>query len=54
MAAEALRDAAQRAGFALTLDTGDDPAPAGDVDAVLLVGEAAGGEGGTSQSPPPQ
>ncbi|MBC9177589.1 fructose-specific PTS transporter subunit EIIC [Pseudoroseomonas ludipueritiae] len=40
MAAEALRDAARRAGVALALDTGNEPAPAGEVDAVLLVGEA--------------
>ena len=40
MAAEALRDAARRAGFALTLDTGDGPTPSSEVDAVLLVGEA--------------
>jgi PTS system fructose-specific IIC component len=40
MAAEALRDAARRAGFALTLDTDGEPAPAGETDAVLLVGEA--------------
>lgn len=40
MAAEALRDAAQRAGLTLLLDTGDGPAPDGEPDAVLLVGDA--------------
>jgi PTS system fructose-specific IIC component len=40
MAAEALRDAAQRAGLTLLLDTGDGPAPQGEADAVLLVGDA--------------
>jgi PTS system fructose-specific IIC component len=40
MAAEALRDAAQRAGLNLLLDTGDGPVPAGDADVVLLVGDA--------------
>jgi len=40
MAAEALRDAAQRAGLTLMLDTGDGPAPEGEADVVLLVGDA--------------
>ncbi|MBC9209016.1 PTS transporter subunit EIIC [Roseomonas aerophila] len=40
MAAEALRDAAQRAGLTLMLDTDDGPAPVGEADAVLLVGDA--------------
>ncbi|MFB9971740.1 hypothetical protein ACFFMP_17880 [Pseudoroseomonas cervicalis] len=39
MAAEALRDAAERAGLALTLDTGAGAALA-EPDAVLLVGDA--------------
>jgi PTS system fructose-specific IIC component len=44
MAAEALRDAARRAGLDLTLDTGDGPSTAREADAVLLVGEAAATE----------
>ncbi|MDJ0389853.1 fructose-specific PTS transporter subunit EIIC [Roseomonas sp. E05] len=40
MAAEALRDAAGRAGLSLTLDTAEAPASQPDADAVLLVGDA--------------
>ncbi|EHL98688.1 PTS system fructose-specific EIIBBC component [Acetobacteraceae bacterium AT-5844] len=40
MAAEALQDAAQRAGITLLLDVGDAPVPEGGADAVLLVGDA--------------
>ncbi len=40
MAAEALKDAAQRAGINLLLDTGEGPPPEGTADAVLLVGDA--------------
>jgi PTS system fructose-specific IIC component len=41
MAAEALRDAASRAGFALALDAGEGAAVNDKADAVLLVGDAA-------------
>jgi len=40
MAAEALREAADRAGLSLTLDTAEAPAGSSQADAVLLVGDA--------------
>ncbi|MXP63886.1 PTS fructose transporter subunit EIIBC [Roseomonas sp. M0104] len=40
MAAEALRDAAERASLSLTLDTAEAPAGTAEADAVLLVGDA--------------
>ncbi|WP_419555777.1 fructose-specific PTS transporter subunit EIIC [Roseomonas marmotae] len=43
MAAEALRDAAERAGYALLLDTGEGEAPLGEAEPVLLVGDVPGG-----------
>jgi PTS system fructose-specific IIC component len=49
MAAEALRDAADRAGYEMVLDTGDGLASAAGMDAVVVVGDAgpsAGGQGG--------
>jgi PTS system fructose-specific IIC component len=51
MAAEALRDAARRAGFDLTLDTGDGTAATGGEQAVLLVGDAAAGVAGQPGKP---
>jgi PTS system fructose-specific IIC component len=49
MAAEALRDAADRAGYEMVLDTGDGLASAAGMDAIVVVGDAgpsAGGQGG--------
>jgi PTS system fructose-specific IIC component len=46
MAAEALRDAAHRAGYDMVLDTGEGLAPAAGAAAVLVVGDAGAWQGG--------